>query len=100
ASGKVSLAIERPVTEERKDKVERLLSMIDQGPASVMLEDDVRDILMRHIAKMKAQKQPPKAQSALTKSPSRTNLHRACVKSQIESVHIGMDREYLQEDLE
>ncbi|KAK6042224.1 hypothetical protein COOONC_20270 [Cooperia oncophora] len=99
ANGKVSMAVERPVTKERKEKVERLLSMIEHQPASVMLEPDVIDILVRYNARLKAQK-PPKAHSALAKKGARDNVHQACVKSKIESVHIGMDNELLQEDLE
>ncbi|EPB72031.1 hypothetical protein ANCCEY_08882 [Ancylostoma ceylanicum] len=99
---KVSLAIERPVTKERTTQVENLLTMMSNQPPSVVLEVDVKEILARYNQRLK-QGSIGKQHSALRRKgdqPRRDPPKVSLDENKPEMVSIGMDREYLQEDLE
>ncbi|KAK5973803.1 hypothetical protein GCK32_017524 [Trichostrongylus colubriformis] len=96
---KVSLAVERPANKERLDQVQRLLTMIENKPPSIVLEADVKEILSRYNSKLQSNK-AVKQRSALSKSTKPSKRKVSLDDKQINMVNIGMDNEHLQEDLE
>ncbi|KJH43545.1 hypothetical protein DICVIV_10432 [Dictyocaulus viviparus] len=98
SSGKVSLAIERPLSEDKKMKVEHLLTMTHKQPPSVVLEADVKAILTKYNAKLKTGN-IKNAQSALGKKGPRKPVQ-VLVNENLEMVNIGMDNEMLQDQLQ